>query len=40
MGVEWGWISVNLIQKNRYSTSLGKDLVSAVDGAVGDSVVY
>ena len=30
---------MNLIEKNRYSTSLGKDLVWAVDGAVGDSVV-
>ena len=40
MGVEWGWISVNPMGKNRYSTSLGKDLVWAVDGAVGDSVVY
>jgi len=30
---------VNLIEKNRYSTSLDEDLVWAVDGAVGDSVV-
>lgn len=30
---------MNPMGKNRYSTSLGKDLVWAVDGAVGDSVV-
>ena len=30
---------MNPMGKNRYSTSLGKDLVWTVDGAVGDSVV-